>query len=262
MRSNPVKNTLRDGGLAIGTMVFEFNTTGIARLAANSGSDFVLFDMEHTGWSTESIRMLLATSVAADIVPLVRIPATDYQFVARVLDLGAMGVMAPMVESVEQAQCLVNYAKYPPAGRRGGAFGVAHDNYTGGSVSEKISTANDNTLLIAQIETADGLSCVDEIAAVEGIDILWIGQTDLSNSLGIPGQFDAPEFTDAVDRIVTAATDNGKTAGYMAMSLEESRNLYGKGFRCIACSGDLWLYQEILSQRISDFREQPSPNTE
>ena len=260
MRSNTLKETLDNGDLAIGTMVFEFNTTGIGRLAANSGADFVLFDMEHTGWSVETIRMLLATTVSTDTVPLVRIPATDYQFVARVLDMGAMDIMAPMVESVDQAQNLVNYSKYPPAGRRGGAFGVAHDNYTGGSVCEKISSANDNTLLIAQIETVDGLSCVEQIAAVDGIDILWIGQTDLSNSLGIPGQFDAPEFTSAVDRIVAAATDNGKTAGYMAMSLEESRNLYAKGFRCIACSGDLWLYQEILSQRISDFRKQPSPN--
>ena len=259
MRTNPVKNTLRDGGLAVGTMVLEFNTTGIARLAANSGSDFVLFDMEHTGWSTESIRMLLATSVSADTVPLVRIPAADYQFVARVLDLGAMGIMVPMVESVQQAENIVHYAKYPPAGRRGGAFGVAHDNYLAGDVLDKIQTANDNTLLIAQIETVAGLDCVEEIAAVEGIDVLWIGQTDLSNSMGIPGQFDAPEFIEGVERIVAAATAQGKAAGYMAMSLEESRKLYAMGFRCIACSGDLWLYQEILTQRIADLRAQPLP---
>ena len=104
MKPNPVKWTLRDGGTAVGTFMFEFNTTGIARLAAVAGAEFAIFDMEHTGWSMETIRMLIATSRSTTMVPLVRIPATEYHFVARVLDMGAMGIMVPMVESVEQAR--------------------------------------------------------------------------------------------------------------------------------------------------------------
>ncbi|MFP6600888.1 MAG: aldolase/citrate lyase family protein [Pirellulaceae bacterium] len=255
MRINQVKKTLRDGGLSIGTMVFEFNTTGIGRLAAASGAEFVLFDMEHTGWSVETIRMLLATSVSANTVPLVRIPATDYQFVARVLDMGAMGIMVPMVQDAEQARNLVEFAKYPPVGRRGGAFGISHDNYQGGPAVDKMTSANDETLLIAQIETAKGLENVEQIAAVDGIDVLWIGQTDLSNSMGIPAQFEHPDFQAAVDRIVSVARAAGKAAGYMGMSLDECENLYQKGFRCLAYSGDLWLYQEILGESISALRQ-------
>ena len=255
MRTNQVKKTLRDGGLSIGTMVFEFNTTGIGRLAAASGAEFVLFDMEHTGWSIETIRMLLATTVAANIVPLVRIPATDYQFVARVLDMGTMGIMVPMVQDAEQATNLVQYAKYPPVGRRGGAFGVSHDNYESGDAVDKMTSANDETLLIAQIETVTGLENVEQIAAVDGIDVLWIGQTDLSNSMGIPGQFEHPDFQAAVDRVVSVARAAGKAAGYMGMSLDECDNLYQKGFRCLAYSGDLWLYQEILGESISALRQ-------
>ena len=255
MRTNQVKKKLQEGALSIGTMIFEFNTSGIGRLAAASGADFVLFDMEHTGWSIETIRMLLATSVAADTVPLVRVPATDYQFVARCLDMGAMGIMVPMVQDAEQARELVQYAKYPPLGRRGGAFGVAHDNYTGGPVPDKMTTANEETLLIAQIETASGLENVEQIAAVDGIDVLWIGQTDLSNSLGIPGQFDHPEFLAAVQRVLDVARAAGKAAGYMGMSLDECEKLYQQGFRCLAYSGDLWLYQEILTERISALRQ-------
>lgn len=112
MRANTVKRTLKQGGVSIGTMFFEFNTTGIARIAANAGADFALFDTEHTGWDADTLRMLMATARAADIVPMVRVPATQYHLIARPLDLGAMGIMIPMVESQEQARLFVRSAKY------------------------------------------------------------------------------------------------------------------------------------------------------
>ena len=87
MRENKVKRALRQGGVALGTLVFEFNTTGIARIAAGAGADFVLFDMEHTGWSLETVRSLMATSRAADLVPMVRVPVTHYHFLAHALDV-------------------------------------------------------------------------------------------------------------------------------------------------------------------------------
>src|SRR5205807_994798 len=118
-------------GVAIGTMFFEFNTTGVARIAANAGADFALFDTEHTGWDADTIRTLMATARAAALVPMVRVPATQYHLIARPLDLGAMGIMIPMVESEEQARLFVRSAKYPPDGGRGAAFGVAHDDYEG-----------------------------------------------------------------------------------------------------------------------------------
>src|SRR5687768_6356622 len=200
MPSAPLKQKLLAGGTAFGTFLFEFATPGIARIVAEAGADFLLYDMEHTGWSVETIKMLLATSRGTPLTTLVRIPATEYHFIARVLDMGAGGLMAPMMESAEQAQRLVQSAKYPPAGRRGAAFSIAHDDYTGGDIVAKITAANRDTLLIAQIETAAGLANVEEIAAVEGIDVLWIGQFDLSNSLGIPGQFNHAKFVDAVAR--------------------------------------------------------------
>ena len=108
MHSNHVKHKLQAGEASIGTMMFEFNTTGIGRLAAAAGAEFALYDMEHTGWSIESMRMLIATTPKAEMVPIVRIPATEYHFVSRVLDVGAMGVMVPMCETAEQARLLVS----------------------------------------------------------------------------------------------------------------------------------------------------------
>jgi 2-keto-3-deoxy-L-rhamnonate aldolase RhmA len=256
MKDNPVKRKLAQGGTPLGTMVFEFSTPGIARIAAAAGAEFAVFDMEHTGWSVETVRMLMATSRSTDLVPIVRVPATEYHFIARVLDMGAMGLMFPMVESEEQARSIVNSAKYPPVGRRGAAFGIAHDDYQGGDVLAKIRSANEEQLLIAQIETAAGLENVEAIAAVDGIDVLWIGQFDLTNSLGIPAQFDHPQFQQAVDRVLAACAKHGKTAGYMALSIAEADDMLSRGFRCLAYGGDLWLYQQTLQQGLETIRRE------
>lgn len=254
MRENKVKRILRSGGLPVGSMVFEFRTTGIARLAAAAGADFVIFDLEHTGWSMETIRMLLATSGAADLAPLVRVPATQYHFLARALDLGAAGLMVPMVETEEQARTIVQSAKYPPEGRRGTAFAVAHDDYTDGDVPAKMRSANAETLLIAQIETAAGVENAGAIAAVEGIDVLWVGQFDLTASLAIPGDFENPRYLSALERVVGAAAQNGKAAGFMVRSAEEGRLYLERGFGILAFWGDLWIYRHALAEGVRALR--------
>jgi 2-keto-3-deoxy-L-rhamnonate aldolase RhmA len=251
MRTNTVKRKLADGCVSIGTMIFEFNTSGIGRIAAAAGAEYVVFDMEHTAWSIETIRNLIATTRAADAIPMVRVPATEYHLMSRPLDAGAMGLMVPMVETVEQAQLIARSAKYPPAGVRGCAFGVSHDDFTGGDVFAKMASANDEIFLIAQIETAQGLENCEAIAAVEGIDCLWIGHFDLTASMGIAAQFDHPDFHAAVDRVVAACNANGKTAGIMAGNVEVGKQWLARGFRAVAYSGDLWVYQQALAEGIA-----------
>ena len=251
---NRVKQTLAAGGSALGTMIFEFSTTGIGRIAAEAGADFVIFDQEHTGWSVETVRMLVATSRAADLGAFVRVPATQYHLMSRVLDVGAHGLMIPMVESEEQARLVVQSAKYPPQGRRGAGFGLAHDDYRDGDILEKMRAANEEGLLIAQIETRSGVENVDRIAAVEGIDVLWIGHFDLTNSLGIPGQFDHSEYRRAVDAVLTACDRHGKAAGFMVNSVEQGRALLAQGFRILAYWGDAWLFKQALRDGLSSIR--------
>ena len=255
MRTNPVKQTLAQGGTAVGTMAFEFCTPGLARLAANAGADFIIYDMEHTGWSIETVRNLIASGDGAPIVPFVRVPATQYHFIARVLDVGAMGIMVPMVGDAAQAEMIVQSAKYPPLGQRGAAFHMAHDGYAGGDVLEKMRSANDEVVLIAQIENRSGLENVERIAAVDGIDILWIGQFDLSNFLGIPGQFTHPTFLDAIKRVTEACQRYGKTAAFMVPSVEEGLERMRQGFRCVAYWGDLWIYQQGLKQGVAALKD-------
>lgn len=254
MLANTVKRKLKNGEFVIGTMMFEFNTTGIARLAAAAGAEFVVFDMEHTGWSIESIRMLIATTPKSQITPFVRIPATEYHFVARVLDMGAMGIMIPMCESEEQARLFANSANYPPAGRRGAAFTIAHDDYRNDSIPEIMQSANDEVLLLAQIETARGLDNVERIAAVPEIDVLWMGLFDLSGSLGVPGQTDHADVQGAIERVICAGHAHGKVAGVLVNSVAEAKAQRARGFQMLAYGGDLWLYQKALRDGIAALR--------
>ncbi|MCA1685057.1 MAG: aldolase, partial [Planctomycetia bacterium] len=254
MRPNRVKQATSGGAVSIGTFVFEFGTTGVGRIAAEAGAEFAIFDMEHTGWGFETIRMLIATTRPTEMVPMVRVAATESHFIARVLDLGASGVMVPMVETAEQARRIVRAARYPPAGRRGAAFGVAHDDYTGGDLVAKMRSADREVLLVAQIETARGLEDVEAIAAVEGIDVLWVGHFDLTNALGIPGRFTDPTYLEAVDRVIRACRAHGKAPGIMASDVADGKTQLARGFRMIAYGGDLWLYQQALRQGIASLR--------
>jgi 2-dehydro-3-deoxyglucarate aldolase/4-hydroxy-2-oxoheptanedioate aldolase len=203
----------------------------------------------------ETIRMLMATSRAADLVPLVRPPMTDYHFIARALDMGAMGIVVPFIDTAEQAEHVVRCCKYPPLGRRGAAFTVSHDDYEGGDIPQKMQSANDETLIVAQIESVRGLENVAKIAAVEGVDVVWIGQFDLTASMGIPGQVLHPEFLTASQRILEACQKAGKAAGFGSLFLDHICQARDDGFRFLVYTADLWIYQRAIREGIRTMRE-------
>jgi 2-keto-3-deoxy-L-rhamnonate aldolase RhmA len=246
MQNNKVKQALRDGGISYGVMNLEFGSPGIGRISAEAGAQFIVYDMEHNGWELETIRHLLATTRAADIVPIVRVPTVNYHFIAHVLDVGAMGLVLPLVNTAAQACEAVSYAKYPPVGKRGCAFALAHDEFKGGDIPTKIAQANDQVLIIAQIETEEALQNVEEIVAVDGVDAIWIGQFDLTVSMGIPAQFDHPNFMDATQRVMAACKKYGKFATLAVMSPDELAAAPSKGFQLLVYAADLWIYQQAL----------------
>jgi 2-keto-3-deoxy-L-rhamnonate aldolase RhmA len=254
MRSNPVKTRLATGGHAFGTMVFEFFTPGIARIMDAAGAEFALFDMEHSGVGIETIKAQMSYAVGTNCVPMVRVPNIEYHHIAAALDAGALGIMAPMIDCAEQAAHLVACTRYPPAGRRGAAFGVAHDDYRGGSVAEKVIAANARTLVIAMVETASGVENVDQIAAVPGVDVIWLGHFDLTNSMGIPGQFEHADYLAAVRRIVEAAGRNGLACGFMAADDVWAKRYLEMGFRIIAYGLDHLIFQSALARGIETMR--------
>jgi 2-dehydro-3-deoxyglucarate aldolase/4-hydroxy-2-oxoheptanedioate aldolase len=251
MRSNPVKEALARGEAALGTMVTEFTTPGIARLAAGAGADFVLFDLEHSGYDYDRMRGVLAAAEASAAVPFLRVPDADYNYVARGLDIGALGVMVAAVESAEEAASIAAAARFPPAGRRGFGLLLQRDEFEPEGLAATLAKVNESTMTLAQIESRAGLEAVEEIAAVEGIDVLWIGHFDLSASLGIPGEFSSPQFVAAVDRVLAAAEACGKHVGMVCGSVDEGAELLARGFRLLAYSIDIVLYQDALREGLA-----------
>jgi 2-dehydro-3-deoxyglucarate aldolase/4-hydroxy-2-oxoheptanedioate aldolase len=149
--------------------------------------------------------------------------------------------MIPMVESAVQARAIVEACRYPPEGRRGAGFGFAQCDYRGGDVGRKMRLYNERTLVIAQIETERGLAEVEAIAAVDGVDVLWVGHFDLSNFMGIPAQFDDPRFDAAMRQVAEVARRHGKAAGFMATDRAWIDRARAMGYTMLAVGTDVGL---------------------
>ena len=254
MAKTTLKSVFNTSGLSVGTFMCEFNTPGIGHILKNGGCDYVFIDMEHSGFDVSSLKTLLRYMEAADLPAIVRPAGKDYYDMARVLDVGAEGLILPMVGSGDEAAAIVKATKYAPAGERGVALGIAHDNYKQGPVTDKLNAANDLTQIYPLIETADGINNVEAIANTEGVDGLWLGHFDLSCSLGIPGQFDHKDFTDSVTRLIAAGKDAGKPLGRVVANSAEGIEAYQQGFDLIAVSGDCWLLQEAMTKASSELK--------
>jgi len=240
--------------LKVGHFLVEFATPGIGHILKAAGCDFVILDTEHSGFSYETVRNVAQFTRAADLPLIVRVPSQEYHHIARAADMGAQGIMLPMINSADEARAVLNSMKYPPQGGRGAIFQFAHDNYQPGTPKQKTQQANKDIVFIAQIETADGVANVDDIAAVDGVDVLWVGHFDLSNSLGIPGQFDNDKFIAANKEVIRAVDKHGKTAGRLVPTVEESIALYKDGFDFISFSGDVWAYLQAIQTAVDDIR--------
>ena len=246
------KNKITNLDRIHGAMVFEFFSPGIPVILKNAGCQFIIFDMEHGGLSLEQFKILAAISNANGISPLIRIPEVNYNYIARALDIGAIGIMAPMVNTYEDAIKIVQSSKYPPNGVRGAGFGFAHDNYENKNPLLYIKKANENLVNIIQIETKIGLENVEKIASIKDVDCLWVGHFDLTNFLGVPGDFKSELYLNAINKIVLAAKLNNKSLGIMVNNKDEL-DMYKKlGFNMIAVGTEM----SILGKGVSEILKQ------
>ena len=262
MRPNPVRERLARGEAVFGPMVFEFFTPGLMSLLGQAGADFVVLDMEHSGIGPDTIKAQLGAARGTGVVPIVRVPGCAAHLIAPILDAGALGIMVPLVETRAQAEAIVGWCRYRPLGKRGLGFSVAHDDYGTGDIGKKMDEANARTLVVALIESQTGIDNVDAILSVPGIDVGWLGHYDLTDSMGIAGEFEHPRFAAAVETLLAAAARHGKAAGFLATSLEQARAWRAKGFRCLGHGTDVGLLRDVLRAGIaalkSDERAQPA----
>ena len=246
-------------GLKVGHSIFEFDSSGLGQIMGAADVDFAFIDMEHSGFGFSELKRLITSMRAANIPSMVRPPSKSGSHISRALDVGADGLILPMVGSAADVDAIVAAMKYPPLGNRGVALGVAHDGYQPGPAAQKLRAANQRTAFVALIETAEGIENVDEIAANKHLDMLWIGHFDLSTSLGIPGDFANPIFTNAVNKVRRAAKKHGKSMGQLVNDAPSGAALYKKGFDVICYSADLWTYQTALIKGIGDLRDACEP---
>jgi 2-keto-3-deoxy-L-rhamnonate aldolase RhmA len=252
---HPLLGRVAAGGPAVGVMLYEFDTPAVMRILAAAGADFALFDLEHTGWDAGTLRRVLATGTGTGVYPMVRVQRADGGLISAALDAGARGVMAPMVESAEQAALLAAAARYPPAGRRG--FGLLHADELAGGPAASVQRANRETVVIAQIETVAGIEHAEAIVAVPGIDLIWLGQFDLSLSLGIPGGFDEPAYREAVAHLLAVCRRAGRPIGQMIRTAADGLALRAAGFQVLAYA-DVWTFEDALRAQLAALRDRPA----
>jgi 2-keto-3-deoxy-L-rhamnonate aldolase RhmA len=190
----------------------------IAGIARTAGFDSIYIDVEHSSFSLDTTGQICMAGLAVGVTPFVRVPSIAPDCISRVLDGGALGVIAPHIQTPEDAARIVRAAKFAPLGDRSFTGSLPHFQFRTFPTAEMFEALNEATMVIVMIESAEALTAVDEIAAVDGVDMLFIGTNDLCSSLGIPGQLDHDSIRNAYARSIEACRRHGKHLGVGGLS--------------------------------------------
>ena len=224
---NPVRKLLEEGKPAVGATI-NVASVDVAAHAANMGFDFLWIEMEHSPITLETLRDIVLATRGLKAIPFARVPVNELWTAKRVLDTGALGVIFPFTGTPEMARQAVAACKYPPEGLRGSGAGLASFRWPSPEGYHKF--ANRNVMVITLIENQAGVDHIDEIAQILGIDVIFIGPSDLSWQLGIGGQYEHPKFKAAVAKIIAAAKKHNKVLGRPASSAEQVNRYREQGF--------------------------------
>ena len=210
---NPAKELLRAGKVALGMNVRLARSGDIARIAKTTGHDFIFIDAQHSLYDVETIGHIAQAALGVGISPLVRVRSCDDPDTQVLLDNGVTGIVFPDVSTAAEARRAVNRGRFPPIGKRSVGGGYPIFDYRAVNTADAVPALDDNALIVCMIETREGLENIDEICAVDGIDVIHIGSNDLLAALGAPGTFGSAQHLEAVARIFSAAQKHGKIPG-------------------------------------------------
>lgn len=243
--------TLKEGQLTIGTFLGLASPLA-AEVAAVSGVDWVLLDLEHGGGGEEQVSPTVVASGGYGVPTLVRVESSERIRIGRVLDSGVAGVMIPRVDTVEQVELAVRHMSYPPNGDRGVA--TYNRAVAWGKDLDALAPEPKSALLV-QIETLGALAAVEKIAAVPGVDALFVGPLDLSYALGVPRDFKNPKFLEALKKVLAAANAQNKVAGILASDTTIARFYVEMGFKFIAIGSDSTLMAKAITDAVDEIRK-------
>lgn len=239
----------------VGIFVLELYSPNLWRMLTLGGLDFAVVDLEHSRFTTNEVSTLAATAQGTSIPLLVRVPRLDPAAIGRALDLGAAGVMVSRIETAEDAEQLVRATKFAPRGMRNAAFGVAHDGYQSHNWEETAAWANERTICIPLVETAEGVRNIERICAVPGLDAIWLGPADLTQSLGRLGDLESPEYVAAETSVLAAAAAVNLRVGIWARSDEEVARQLRRGYGAIAVGTDSGILIDALQGHVERLRK-------
>lgn len=252
---NRVNELLRAGKTVIGTMVAEFNDPNLPKMLAACGFDFFVIDCQHAFFDYKDVACLTTVGRGYGITPMVRAPNDDLNSIRKYLDLGIQGIILPEVDSADQARRAVRASKYAPAGKRGLALTRVHTGYQKINPAAYMAQANEEILIIPQIESAESVANIDQITAVDGVDGVFVGPNDLSSDLGMYGQYTNQKYLDAVDRVIAGSRNNGKFYGMHTSSIEDLNGWMDKGMQFIIWHSEITLLMEMARGGIAKLKE-------
>ena len=245
-----IKRRIRETGDLLGGYLCLIPSAVVSQAIAAAGADWLVIDQEHAPTGPETLHAMVAATAGTRCSPWVRVAKRDEALVKLALDVGAEGVVFPLVRTAEEAADCVALTRYPPRGRRGWWPFLAHSRW-GVELQDYLPRHGDEIVCGLLIETRDAVDNIEEICKVEGIDCMVIATFDLSTELGVPGRFDAPILLDAVRRVEKAALGAGIALGAVAMTREQAVGNIGRGHRLLAYGFDVLMLKQQVRQSMA-----------
>jgi 2-keto-3-deoxy-L-rhamnonate aldolase RhmA len=256
LRNNVKEKLARDEVVASMTVRL-VRSTEIARIARTAGFDSLYVDLEHSSLTLESCSQICIAALEAGIAPFVRVPSSGADHVTRVLEGGALGIIAPHVDTADDARAVVAAAMFPPLGNRSNAGGLPQLHYRSFPAADAFAALNAATTIIVQLESAAAIERTDEIIAVEGVDMVLVGLNDLLTDWGIPGEYDHPRARAAYATIIAACRRRGKHCGVggLATRPDLAAELVRMGARYVSTGTDLGFLLGAATARARQVKE-------
>ncbi len=252
---NPARDRLQAGELALGIGLRHTRNVEIAKACKAVGFDWLFIDLEHSSMSIDTAQQISVTALDVGITPIVRVPEGEDALAVRLLTGGAMGTVMPHVDTADQARAIVDAQRFPPVGRRGSGGVTAHFDFQRVPHAEAARLMNERALLVVMLESQEAIANADEIAAVDGVDVLMIGTGDLTAELGIHGKPDHPDVAAAHEAVAAACKRHGKWSGTGGIGPGEVLARYiGMGVRFVLAGGDLGFMMQAAAARAEFFR--------
>jgi 2-keto-3-deoxy-L-rhamnonate aldolase RhmA len=253
---NPARARLEAGEVSVGVGIRNSRTVDIAKAMKTAGFDWLFLDLEHNAMSIDTAVQISVAALDAGITPLARVPWMEFSMATRLLDGGALGIVMPHVDTADQAREVVNRLRYAPMGHRS-VYGLTPVfDFERVKAADATAAMNASLLITVMIETPEAVENADAIAAVDGVDAVMIGSSDLSMEMGIPGQYGHDRMIAAYEAVTAACRKHGKWAGMGGTTAEEDLRRYiGMGVRMVLSGGDLNLMIQAGTQMTTLVRD-------